>query len=208
MTSALTTGEIDTQKNSVLPQTLLIEDEEISRIITRMFLKGICDVEEASGQTQVSGKTTIAYSTETMSVSDGSSATYPITITNSGTSTKAFTLSVDGADWASFRVSPSNLVTVKSGQTQTLFVLVSAKAGTFAGDKVFTVSVKDSAGSVLQTLAFNANVAAGPAVSDLSSLRNALTAGLVVIVAILVVIGLILTFRRVKGGEEESQTYY
>ena len=47
MTSALTTREIDTQKNSVLPQTLLIEDEEISRIITRMFLKGICDVDFA-----------------------------------------------------------------------------------------------------------------------------------------------------------------
>ena len=39
--------KIETQKNSVLPQTLLIEDEEISRIITRMFLKDICDVDFA-----------------------------------------------------------------------------------------------------------------------------------------------------------------
>ena len=39
--------KIETQKNSVLPQTLLIEDEEISRIITRMFLKDVCDVDFA-----------------------------------------------------------------------------------------------------------------------------------------------------------------
>ncbi len=47
MTSALTTGKNETQNNPALPQTLLVEDEEISRTITRMFLKGICDVDFA-----------------------------------------------------------------------------------------------------------------------------------------------------------------
>lgn len=47
MTSTLTTEKSETQNNSALPQTLLVEDEEISRTITRMFLKGICDVDFA-----------------------------------------------------------------------------------------------------------------------------------------------------------------
>jgi len=188
-------------------------DEEVTATKAISVTKGICDVVEEPGQAQVSGKTTIAYSTEAQSIVAGSSAaSYPVTITNSGASTKAFMLSVDSADWASFRVSPSNLVTVKSGQTQTMFVLASANAGTQAGERVFTVSIKDSTGNVLQNLAMKADVVAASAggVGNLSSLRNALTAGLVVIVAILVVIGLLLAFRRVRGGEEggESQTYY
>ena len=47
MTSTLTTEKKETQTKSVLPQTLLVEDEEISRVIARMFLKGICDVDFA-----------------------------------------------------------------------------------------------------------------------------------------------------------------
>jgi len=47
MTSSLTSEKKETQKKSVLPQTLLVEDEEISRVITRMFLKDICDVDFA-----------------------------------------------------------------------------------------------------------------------------------------------------------------
>ena len=173
--------------------------------------KGLCDVAEEPQQAQVQGKTTIAYSTESQSIAAGSSASYPVTITNSGTSSRAFMLSVDSADWADFRVSPSNLITVKAGTTQTAFVSVAAKASAQAGERVFMVSVKDSAGNVLQTLVMKASVAgAAPSQPVFSgSLRNALTAGLVVVVAMLVLVGLVLAFRRVKGGEEgESQTYY
>ncbi|MBS3133071.1 hypothetical protein J4470_02995 [Candidatus Woesearchaeota archaeon] len=187
-------------------------DEKVTEKKAITVTKGICDVaaEDAAGQAEVSGKTTLAYSTEAQSVvAGGSAASYPVTITNSGASTKAFMISVDGADWAGFKVSPSNLVTVKPGQTQTVFVFASANAGTQAGERVFTVSVKDSAGNVLQNLAMKADVVSAGAAGGISGLRNALTAGLVVIVAILVVIGLVLAFRRVKGGEEgESQTYY
>jgi len=90
--------------------------------------------------------------------------------------------------------------------------MAAAKAGTSAGERVFTVSIKDSSGNVLQNLAMKADVVStsgSVSVGGVSDLRNALTAGLVVIVAILVVVGLVLAFRRVRGGEEgESQTYY
>lgn len=187
-------------------------DETVTATKEITVTKGNCDVVTAESGQVVTGQITITPSPETQTIVAGSSAvSYPITITNSGTSTKAFTLSVDSADWANFRVSPSNLVTVKAGQTQTVFVFASANAGTSAGDRVFTVSVKNSAGDVLKNLALKADVASSgrAGVGDLSSLRNALTAGLIFVVAILVVIGLLLAFRRVKGGDEgESQTYY
>ncbi len=184
-------------------------DEKVTARKSVTVTKGMCDAVSEPGQTQVSGKTTIAYSAETQSaVAGGSAASYPITITNSGASTKAFVLSIDGAEWADFKVSPSNLVTVKAGTTQTVYVLASAKAGTQAGERVFTVSVKDSSDTVLQTLALKADVVSSASGAS-SSIRSALTIALVVIVAILVLVGLILAFRRVKGGEEgESQTYY
>ena len=47
MTSILTQENSTITNNQELPQTLLIEDEEISRTITRMFLKGICAVDFA-----------------------------------------------------------------------------------------------------------------------------------------------------------------
>ncbi len=183
-------------------------DEKVTSRKPITITKGDCGAVSESGSSKV-GQVTIGIPPESQPVvAGGSAASYPITITNSGESAKAFVLSVDGADWADFRVSPSNLVAVKAGSTQTVYVLASARAGMQSGERVFTVSVKDASDTVLQTLALKANVisqAAGAA----PSLRNALTIALVVIVAILVLVGLILAFRRVKGGEEgESQTYY
>ncbi len=182
-------------------------DEKVTAKKPITITKGDCEAVSESGSAKV-GQVTIGIPPESQSVvAGGSAASYPITITNSGASAKAFVLSVDSADWADFRVSPSNLVTVKAGSTQTVYVLASARAGTQAGDKVFTMSVKDSSDNVLQTLALKAEVV-GSAGSS-SSIRNALTIALVVIVAILVLVGLVLAFRRVKGGEEgEGQTYY
>ncbi len=183
-------------------------DERVTSKKPLSVTRGECDAVSAdSGQKKVSGKITIASPEPQSAVAGGSAASYPITITNGGESAKAFVLSVDGAEWADFKVSPGNLVTVNAGSTQTAYVLASVRAGTQAGERVFTVSVKDTADNVLETLALKANVV--QAGGGTPSLRNALAIALVVIVAILVLVGLILAFRRVRGGEEgESQTYY
>ena len=172
----------------------------------KVVAKGMCEV--AARKPVEPGRTTIHYTPEVQSIVGGSVVTYPITIANSGTtSTKIFMLSVDAADWADFRVSPSNLVSVGPGSMQTVFVSVTAKPETSAGEKAFTVSVKDTTGKVLQNLVLRADVVAPE--SSMPGLKNALTAGLVVIVAILVIVGLVLAFRRVRGSEGgESQTYY
>ena len=184
-------------------------DETVTAKKTIAVTKGTCDV--GGAQLQKPGRTIIAYSTESQSLTGGMEVMYPITITNSGTSTKVFMLSVDSVDWANFRVSGSNLVSVQPSMTQTVFVSATARADATPGERVFTVSVKDSTGKVLKNLALRADVAGSVTGNNVAmpGLRNVLTAVLVVIVAILVIVGLVLAFRRVRGGSEgESQTYY
>ena len=186
-------------------------DETITEAKTITVTKGNCAADIAQVQRPV-GRTIIGYSTESRDLVAGMEAMYPITITNSGASSKVFMISVDRADWAYFAVSGSGLVSVEPGMTETVFVSATPTADTLPGQKVFKVKVKDPTGKVLKSLTLTGNVVVnsnGVNLMQSSGLRNALTAVLVVIVAILVIVGLVLAFRRVRGGSEgESQTYY
>jgi uncharacterized membrane protein len=162
-------------------------------------------------------KVTMTVSGETQQVTaGGAGAAFPIAITNSGTAAKTFMLSADGvSSWGTVKISPSNVVNVAGGETKTVFVFVTANAGTAAGEKMFAVTVSDAAGNSLQDITMKANVVGG-ASSDDSSVMNSANArkvleiGLIVLVVVLVIVGLVIAFRRMKGsdGEEGSQTYY
>jgi uncharacterized membrane protein len=180
------------------------ESTTLTRPIT--VTAGNCDA-PVSGP---SGKTTISFSAESQDVVEGSVATYPVTITNGESSARVFMLAVDGADeWATVRVSPSGVVSVKPGETKTAFVFVTPKDDVAAGQRVFAVHVKDAAGNSLQDLALKANVVADSEPAVGGSLKGVASVVLVVLVALLVLIGLVLAFRRSRGPEgEESQTYY
>ena len=158
----------------------------------------------------VEGKTTITYSAESQSLVQGAAgAVYPITLTNEGTSTKTYTLSLEGVEWAATRISPSQVISLKGGETKTAYLYVSANEDAAVGSRVFAVSVSDQAGNVLKQLTLNANVDAGKA--DLSGARRALEVALVALIVVLVIIGLVVAFTKVKGRGEEGesgQTYY
>lgn len=171
--------------------------------------KGPC---EATGPSSVSAKgVKLVYNAEPQNVEVGGAAvSYPITITNDGTETKTYSLSVIGADWATVRLSPSNIVTVKPGDSQTVIVFVSAKGSAAAGGQALTLRVKDQAGDVLKDVSLSANVmeSAGAGTAGLVQL---LQLGLIVLIVVLVVVGVVVAFRRMKGpgqGEEGTQTYY
>lgn len=187
-------------------------DETVTETLPITITRGVCETDDtgSDGQAEVPGKTTLAFSTEVQSASAGGSVSFPITITNGGTSSRAFTISVQTPQWAeNVRVSPSNLVTVRDGQTQTVYVTATLSDDASAGDHMLSVNVADSSGNVLQTIPFTARVSGNGAPGlDLGGLRDILTVGLIVVVALLVVIGLVLAFRRAKGDEGESQTYY
>ncbi len=175
--------------------------------------KGPCEAPAGGPAASVSaGGVKIAYSAEPQNVEAGGSAVaYPITIVNEGSETKSYSLSVSGADWATVKLSPGNMVTVKGGDSQTVYVFVSAKAGS-AGGQTFVARVKDQAGDVVKELPLSANVvAAGVGGAGVAGLAQLLQLGLIALIVVLVIVGLVMAFRRMKGpgeGGEGSQTYY
>jgi uncharacterized membrane protein len=142
---------------------------------------------------------------------------YPLTITNAGRTSKTFVLTVDGVDsWATTRMSPANTVVLGAGEMKAVYLYLTANEDAAAGEKMFTVSVS-SDGTVMKQIPFTANVVEGDntASSDWGRLRNGLLTGLAIIVVLLVLLGLIIGFNKLKGSDEddddlddEGKTYY
>ncbi|MFH1182545.1 MAG: hypothetical protein V1702_06305 [Candidatus Woesearchaeota archaeon] len=187
-------------------------DDSIKTTKTIQITEGdVCPI-----KAEMEGKVTITVSGETQQITaGGAGAAYPVAITNSGTSAKTFVLSADGVStWGTVRISPSNVVNVAGGETKTVFVFVTANAGTASGERMFAVTVSDVAGNSLQDISLKANVAgssaAGASTISAANAKRVLEIGLIVLVVVLVIVGLVIAFRRMKGGEGEegSQTYY
>jgi uncharacterized membrane protein len=137
---------------------------------------------------------------------------YPIMIANLGKSAKTYTISVSGIEaFGTYRIDPGNVVVVKSGETKTAYVYVTANDNAAAGERAFIVSVATD--KETQQIPLTAKVVE-PAVSSWSKMRKGLEIGLVVLVVILLILGLIIGFRKLKGNDEseeestEGQTYY
>jgi len=137
---------------------------------------------------------------------------YPIMIANLGNSAKTYTISVSGVDaFGTVRIDPGNVIVVKSGETKTAYLYVTASDNAAAGEKAFIVSIATD--KETQQIPLTAKVVE-PAVSSWSKMRKGLEIGLVVLVVILLILGLIIGFRKLKGNDEseeestEGQTYY
>ena len=157
-----------------------------------------------------SEKTIIAVGTQTQDVVIGeTAAVYPITIVNSGASTRTYTLNVDADSFADVRITPSNVLVIRGGESSTAYIYLTAKN---VAPKAYGFSVTVSADSeTLKQIPLTATVVTTTSAMDATSLRRALEIGLVILVVILVIIGLIIGFNRLRGSEaerEESQTYY
>ncbi len=188
--------------------------EEISTTETITVEEGdacILPGEEEEGEEE--GRTIITVSTEMQEVAQGQGgAVYPITITNDASVTRTYVISVEGAEeWATTRISPSNVVVLDGEETQTVFVYVSASSDAPVGEHMFSVSVS-SASETLKQIPLKANVVSSAVGFGWDSLRKALEIGFVVLVVILVVLGLIIGFSRLREKEEpeeiSGQTYY
>lgn len=151
---------------------------------------------------------TITYSSQTQDVAQGQGVVYPITITNAAKGSRSFTVIVNTGDWATSKVSPSNVLVVGAGQTQTAYVYVYALPQASPGEHLFAVSITDARGATVQEIPLKANVVGAPRLWP--RVRRALETALIVLVVLLVILGLIIAFNRLRGGEEleEAETYY
>ncbi len=153
---------------------------------------------------QTSDKLILAVGPESQTVAAGNTATYAIALTNEGTASKAYVLEAVTGDWATASLSDT-LVVLSAGQNKIVYVDVAVAGNAVEGAHVASVAVK-AEGEVLQAISLNANVVAG---SDDFNLRNGLEVALIVLVVLLVIVGLIIGFSRLRQDEEdEEQTYY
>lgn len=158
---------------------------------------------------QTSDKLVLAVGPEMQSVKAGQTATYAVALTNAGAQSRAFVLTPSAGDWAAVSVSDS-LVVLEPGKNQVVYVDVVVSADATAGAHVASLAVK-SGSEVLETVQFGATVVPGQEEQTTGSnfsLRNGLEVALIVLVVLLVIVGLIIGFSRLRKDDEEDSTYY
>lgn len=174
--------------------------------------------EEQPGQTEQpkADKTTITVGSQAQDLVRGEGGSiYPITISNEGSNSKTYTIGVSGTSaFAESRISPSTLVVVNGGETQSVYVYLTAKENAQAGSYTFSVDVSSN-GKVVQQIPLNANVVEGKAAeAGWDSVKKGLEIGLVILIVLVVILGLIIAFTKMKGKDEDEeeeaagQTYY
>lgn len=153
-------------------------------------------------------KTVIAVAAEPQEVKQGEGvAIYPLTLTNSGSEDKTYVVEADGyQDWAKVSMSPSSVVVVQSGEAKAVYAYVSALEAAAPGEHMFSLTVK-SGSETLKQIPLKANVVAAekaPAAGKWDSVKKALEIGLIVLIVLLVILGLIIGFNKLKGNDEDE----
>ena len=200
------------EKPGTYDAEVLVQFDDMEKSVKKeMEIEVIADETCARGATpgettEKDEKATITLGPTAQEVPKGTGAIYPITITNSGDS-KSFVVSVTGGEWGTFRITPSNIVTVGKGDSQVVYVQVIPKDSTAAGPQVFGISIK-LGDKTLKNLTFTANVTKG---EEKVNLQRIVEVGLMVLVVILVILAIVLGFSKLRKddeGKNEEQSYY
>jgi uncharacterized membrane protein len=186
-------------------------DDGDERIVKNEQVKVVSDETCVNNQKSDSAmKPTIVYSSDAQDVST-SGTIYPITISNPTNNAKTVTFSIKGVEvFGSSKVSPSNVVLLDAKETKTIYVYISANKNTKSGIYSFTTTVS-GLGESSQEIMLSANVVESS--NGFTSVKKLLEVGLVILVVILVILGLIIGFNKLKNDDDEdtddeSKTYY
>lgn len=183
------------------------EDTSIDKTIT-ISAGDLC----AANATAPSEKSTIVVGSYSQTVTrPGPGISYPVLIENDGSSAQTYTVIVSNADdWANTQVSPSSVLILSPGEAQTVYVYVVPKSTAAEGQHMFNINV-NAAGQTKQ-IPVSAIVSGKPAFASWDRVKKGLEIGLVVLVVVLLILGIVLAFRKSKGQEEkkgeEGQSYY
>jgi hypothetical protein len=179
--------------------------------------------EEAGGAQAGPDKTAITVP-PSADVTIGTGGTsYPIMITNAASTSQTFTLSVAGVDtWGTSTFEPTNVLVVPGKGTATAFLYVTANNNAVAGKHTFALGVTTSSGT--ETIPLEANVLEGAegasaagATTTSEGFRRGLEIALIVLVMLLVILGLVIAFTKMKESapkaeqvveQEEKPNYY
>lgn len=179
------------------------ERETLTRSI-QVVASDSCAAQMPAPQQPMQDRTVITPpQSQTINVGQGG-ASFPVVITNLGTAAKSYTVSVSGVNaWGVAEVNePAPLV--RAGESKIVYVFVSANPGVQAGQQVFSIAVNDQSFPVVANLVVPAQE------SSWDSIRRGLEIGLIVLVVLLIIVGLIVGFSRLRNDREEDdgKTYY
>lgn len=163
-------------------------------------------LQPASVQTAKNSIITVIADSQDLTAGSGAKI-WPITITNNGKASKAYTLSVDGADFADVQISPGNVLVVEPGKTQVAYISVGAKSNAQPGQHLFVVNI--NTGDSVEQVPMKANVVGSAA--SVGGLKKALEVVLVVFIVILVIVVLVVLFNKLRSNDDSEtsgQTYY
>jgi len=159
------------------------------------------------------GKAIVNVDTNVQSVEQGEGAAYRVLIVNLGKEAVTYSLNVAGVQsWGNF-VDPG-FVTIQPGSTGELNAFVVANENAITGRHAFNVNVKANS-EIADTLNLEADVVSKGL--SLGSTRRVLEVGFIVLVVVLIILGLVILFTKVreeesyeepKEGSEEGQAYY
>ena len=147
-------------------------------------------------------------------IAQGSEIPYKIMLANLGDTRIVYSIDATGtAGWGTSRTSAA-FVSVDSNQAGEIVLFVRANDDAVEGPKAFTVKILAN-GEEVKQLNLNANVTPkGVTGAGFQDIQRGLLVGFVILVVILIILGLVIAFRRVgektsaEEPESETQTYY
>jgi uncharacterized membrane protein len=169
---------------------------------------GTCGTGSNSDTSTPTEEKTVVSVPNVQEVSQGTSVVYPIVISNEGLTSHTYTVSVTGAStWATTRIDPSAVVVVPAGQSKTTYLYVDANDNAELGDKTFTLSI--DSGSETKNVPLIAKITkSANSSSDWSLFKKWLEIALVALVVILIIVGLMIGFGKMREDKRESEPYY
>ncbi|MFH1212029.1 MAG: hypothetical protein V1659_03820 [Candidatus Woesearchaeota archaeon] len=133
-------------------------------------------------------------------------AVYPIVLSNTGSQSKTYTLSITGVSgWGTYRFDPSSVLVVPGDSTRTVYLYVAANDNAEAGEKIIMLNVQTDTES--KQVPLTANIVESKKSSSLG-LKTGLEIALIILVIILIIIGLAIGFSRLKGNSNDEEQYY
>jgi len=143
----------------------------------------------------------------TQDVAQGGSVVYPVMIQNNGAVSQTYTLSVSGAsEWSTTRIDPSAVIVVPAGQSKTAYLYVSVDKDAASGDKVFTLNIESGTDSKAVPLV--AKITTSTANNNIGTYVKALEWGCFILVVILIIVGLVIGFNKMKDNDKGTEPYY
>ncbi len=169
----------------------------------------LCENSDVLSDSAPPSKIVIALGANFAAVELGSSAVFPITVSNNARTSKSFIVVPNQVDWGDLTISPASAQLISPGKSATFYATASPTDNAQPSN-MFTVSVSSS-NELLKQVEMTVKVIG---LDDQSSIsfKRVLEVGLIVLLVLLIVVGLIIGFSMLRNDQQEpphqSEPYY